>query len=216
MLVTLNWVLLNLVLIYSTLIRLFIKATKHNGKKDTPKNQEKSKSRKRSWAAGDKRRTLVDHLKRKEAIKKFQKHNYADLSSDSSYWKNSKPNSFSSSPKLKRTRFKRLTLDSSIKWDSVEKNKTFNKDDFFKTEFKKTQSELLEVKNKLYKLQHSYDLKSSEVEEARNEASALKKKMKSYKYYKDKARLYKEKLKHASLEMQKLEIENNSKWYLLI
>lgn len=172
-------------------------------------SRKSKRSRRKSHAHSEKRRTIMDHLKRKEAVKQFKRHNHLGSISDDSYEVDSQLDSSSESPKFKRTHFKRMTLDSSVKGDSYEKLSTQKVS--FKTEYNKAQEELTDLRNQIYELQFNLENKDNELVEAKKEASMLKKKMKHYKYYKDKTKQYKNKLKQASKDLQGLEIQNNRK-----
>lgn len=180
-------------------------------KRDLSLKAKKNKSRRRSCVPQEKRKTIIDHIRRKESVKKHYKHKWECLS-DSSDESHDQYNSESTSPKQAKAHFKRMTLDSSMKCDSVDKSKTVHKEDYFKSEFKKAHSEILEMRNKLSKTKTALELKTSENNEIKQQFLALKKKFKHYKYYKEKTKEYKLKLKQASKEMQELEIENNRKY----
>jgi hypothetical protein len=95
-----------------------------------------------------------------------------------------------------------MTDDSSLKFDSANKNMTFHKDEFYKHEFQRVQGELIDIKNKLYQTKQICKNKHEKV------INCNQKKLQNYKYYKDKTKEYKMKLRDASKQLQKLEIEN--------
>lgn len=116
----------------------------------------------------------------------------------------------SSSSNNNQKKFKRYTLESNSKKKADANKKLSTKDEFFKTEFKKAQDELMDTKNMLYDLQFNLDTKITELSESKRENNALKKKMKNYKIYKEKAKQYKHKLKEASRDIQTLEVKHKT------
>jgi hypothetical protein len=179
-------------------------------KKDLLFKSKKRKSRRRSLAPQDKFKSITDHSKRKENVRKYHKYKW-ECMSDSSDDSHERDQSYSSSPRYKKAHFKRLNLDSLMKCDLVDKNKTVQKEDYFKSEFKKAHAEILDMKGKLNKTKAALDIKNKENDEIIGQVQTCKKKLKHLKYYKEKTRDYKVKLKQASKEMQELEIENNRK-----
>ena len=136
--------------------------------------------------------------------------------SETSLPSNTRRYSLSSSPKFKRKKIRKTIRDNSDNI-STEENKLYNKNDYFKSEFKKAQVEILELREQLGNAKNAFEMKDKEIEELRKELESYKKRQKHYKYYKEKGREYKEKLKKASKEIQSLEIENNSNLpYLII
>lgn len=79
----------------------------------------------------------------------------------------------------------------------------------------KAQADLIEAKNLLYELEYSLESKVNEISAAKEEISALKEKLKNHKYYKHKVKSYKDKLKEASAELQHLNVQYNSKRYII-
>jgi len=132
--------------------------TKHTKKKEASNKARRNKSKRKSTATSEKRQSIVDHLKRKEAIRKSRKFQYHHSISDDSLDESS-----SYSPERKLTRFKHMAMDSGLNIDSEHKNMTFNKDEFFKNEFKKAQGELIDAKNALYNSQTALNEKEKEV-----------------------------------------------------
>ncbi len=97
-----------------------------------------------------------------------------------------------------------------------EENKTIHKQDYFKGELKQAHSEILDLKEKLDKTREFLDLKNEENHVIKAEIIGLKKKYKHFRYYKEKSKEYKEKLKQASKNIQNLEIENNRELCILL
>lgn len=182
---------------YKSKSRCKINTKKPLKRKELSVKQKRSRSARRSLAPSEKRKTILEHLKRKQAIKRYNKYANNESLTEDSYDMYSSHSS-SSSPNLKKTRFKRLTLDSSLKCDSADKNKTFHKDNYFKDEFTKAQAEIVELKSKLRKANAKLEDREVNTGTIKQEIASLKKKMKNYRYYKEKAKEYRTQLKEAS------------------
>ena len=71
------------------------------------------------------------------------------------------------------------------------------------------------MKSRIYEIEFNLESKINELSLAEQEASELRKKLKNYKYYRDKTKEYKTMLKEASIELQDLQIQNNSNCLIL-
>ena len=185
---------------------------RRTSKRNLSFKEKKSRSRRRSLAPLEKQKRCISRSKWKEKSinhkKKEQTQELTDSSSD-----NDRRSDRASTVKRRRIHFKKESLGS----DDLEspKERRNKKERFFKNKFKRTQAELIQMKSRIYELEFNLESKINELSLAEQEASELRKKLKNYKYYRDKTKEYKTMLKEASIELQDLQIQNNSNCLIL-